>query len=975
MIRSSIILSIALLLASRSSGAEEHVFFTQEVLPILKAQCYKCHGEEEKLKGGLRLTSREGLLHGGDLGAAFDEANPAASLFLAMISYKDDEHQMPPKAKLSDKDAATLKRWIEMGAPYDPAQELKGALASKTPTHITEKDFEYWAYKPVQPTPVPPGAANPVDAFLNAELKAKGLNANPRASRATLIRRAYYDLLGLPPTPEAVERFVKDARPEAEAWNALIEELLARPQYGEKWARHWLDLVRYAETNGFERDNPKPEIWRYRDYVIHAFNQDKPYNQFVIEQLAGDEIEKPTMESIAATGYFRLMQWDDEPADRLQHNYDVIADNVAITSETFLGFTIGCARCHDHKADPITQKDYYSFMAFFHGVTPYATPGTMVAWADPAEKAALELARDQRVKKMQVELAALENEMESHLREIKELGTQEEGQAITFVDDARGKGATWSYTEKDPGEGWQDVGFLLREWNVSKSGFGSRGTPGARVNTEWKSKDIWMRAEFGLTRLPSSLALEIHHDEDVEVYLNGVEIYRAKGHLVDYEAVLLEAKALNALQTGKNILAVHCKQTGGGQYIDVSLRTAPLRADSLEGALRNFEGPLTEKLKTHFKRDVVRQWKEMKERIAQATREPVGTALNAVKENGTTPRPLNVHIRGSAHALGDLVEPAFPGVLHRRFDSQPAVIPASYTAHGTSGRRRALAEWIASPANPLTSRVIVNRIWQHHFGRGLVASTSDFGKLGEAPDHLALLDWLAADFVKEGWSFKKMHRLLMNSEAYQRSSAPSEAALAQDPTNKLNWRFDMRRLTAEEIRDSILAVSGNLSLKMEGPPIYPPLPSEVLATSSQPKRAWGQSSEEDSNRRSIYVHVKRSLRMPLLADYDQADTDSTCAVRFATTVPTQALGMLNSEFTNLQAVTLAKRLRAEGKTPEEQVRLGLRLSTQREPDAAQVTESLSLIDRLQKDAGLSAEAALDRFALMALNLNEFIYLD
>ncbi|MEM7015654.1 MAG: DUF1549 domain-containing protein, partial [Verrucomicrobiota bacterium] len=506
--------------AAQDADPAHTAYFAEKVHPILEANCYKCHGDDDTLKGGLRLTSHEGFLHGGELGSSYDEAEPAKSLFLEMISYKDDEHQMPPKSKLSDEDIATLTKWIvEMGAVYDPAKEIKGALVDHGGSHIKEEDFEYWAYRKVVRPEVPNSKSeirSPIDAFILADLAAAGISPNDLASRQVLVRRAFYNLIGLPPTPAEVEKFVNDPRPDPEAWEALIDDLLARPQYGEKWARHWLDLVRYAESNGFERDNPKPHIWRYRDYVINALNQDVPYDRFIIEQLAGDEIENPTEASISATGFHRLMQWDDEPADRKQHTYDVLADNVAVTTETFLGSTIGCARCHDHKADPFTQRDYYSFMAFFHGVTHYTTQGTNVSFAPADELVKFEAEKNQRVKALEDELRKLDDELKVYLTTSGRIGKQGEKFAPkTFIEDARKKQTTWEYTFDKPSQDWMEVGFRNKMWLKGPGGFGTYGTPGSKVGTVWDGSEIWARTTFGLKELPESLSIDFHHDEDV----------------------------------------------------------------------------------------------------------------------------------------------------------------------------------------------------------------------------------------------------------------------------------------------------------------------------------------------------------------------------------------------------------------------------------------------------------------------------
>lgn len=982
---SSIALS-CLLLFSVSLRADDAAFYREKIHPLLEQHCFKCHGGEEKLKGNFRITSREGLLLGGDYGSGYDTDNPEKSLLLEMVSYQDDDSQMPPKAKLPDADLALLKEWVLKGVPYDPALEIKGVSAEKRGFSVSEEDRNYWAYQVLKATDPPKvddpaWAKNPVDSFIFSKLDEAGLEPNGPVDGGPLVRRIYYDLIGLPPTRQEVDQFEKAFAANADqAVAALVDELLARPQYGEKWARHWLDVVRYGESNGFERDNSKPEMWRYRDYVISAFNQDKPYDQFVVEQLAGDETAKPTQASLTATGYHRLMQWDDEPADRKQHVYDVLADNVLVTSEAFLGMTIGCARCHDHKVDPISQKDYYSFMAFFHGVTPYQTPGTIRPWASPEELASFEVDRKKLLAPDQAKLKALETKMTDHLKKVGKLERKGDAPEVgikTFVDDGRKNPATWSFTTAMPAPGWKDVGQVVKGWTKSQGGFGTKGTPNVFVGKEWKTSDIWMRTNFGAQEIPEKLVLEIYHDEDVEVYLNGVEIYKATGYVSDYQTIELGQEALDAFQTGKNVLAAHCHQTGGGQFIDMALRTGALKPNSLTEALHRGGKKLQTSLKKQFGKDIVQEWRDTKNRIEQTHRKVPGTPLNVVQESGTKPLPLHVHLRGSAHAPGDQVEPGFPSVLGEGDESVPAKVePVENLGVKSSGRRLALAKWMVDPQNPLTARVMVNRVWQHHFGRGIVPSSSDFGKLGEDPTHPELLEYLSYQFIQNGWSLKDLHRRIMLSKTYRMSSAPNEKNLLADPSNLLFWRFNMRRLSAEELRDSMLALSGKLNLKVGGQWVYPPMPDEVLATASQPGKGWPVSEkEEDHYRRSLYIHVKRSLRYQLLADFDQADTDSPCAVRFATTVPTQALTMLNSKFVNDQATLLAQRLRSgSDSSVESQVRSGLELALQREARNDEIQHCVELVEKLKAD-GMSEEVALERFALVALNLNEFVYLD
>lgn len=977
-------LSIALLPAGRGADDEAgRLYFKEKVHPLLERHCFKCHGAEAELKSDFRITSRAGLLHGGHYGPAYNADDPAASVLLEMVSYKDADHQMPPKGKLGDEELAILAHWMEMGAPYDPALEIKGATTERRGFTVKDEDRAWWAYRPVS-DPTVPGVedaewkANGIDAFVRAQLAHEGLTPNPPADPAALLRRVTYDLTGLPPTLAEVEAFVRASERDPEAaWAAVVDDLLARPQYGEKWARHWLDLVRYAESNGFERDNVKPEIWRYRDYVIEAFNSNLPYDRFVIEQLAGDEIAEPTERSLVATGYHRLMQWDDEPADREQHVYDVLADNVQVTAETFLASTLHCARCHDHKADPISQRDYYSFMAFFKGVTHYRSEGTLVHWAEAEEKRAFEERRAVKIAGLESERDRLRGELEAAMVAAGLAKTAAD--TVTLVEDARTGSQDWFYTTTTPAEDWHTVGFVNKSWFKAVGGFGKGSPPGSVVRTEWGTPEIWLRTTFGLSALPSQLVMDLHHDEDVEVYLNGTLIFEAKGYTTAYQTHLLPQTALDALQTGKNVIAVRCRQTGGGQYIDLSLRTGAAGASAVESLLTAKDARRrAELIRKEVGRDLVGEYKKINEAITEARRESAGTPINAVTESGTTPGPMHIHLRGSAHAPGDEVSPGLPAVLASA-DSQPrplAATPVRQEGRSSSGRRLELAKWIVSPENPLTARVMVNRIWQHHFGRGLVPSSSDFGKLGEAPSHPELLDWLATRFRESGWDVKAMQRLILTSRAYRLSSEPDSASLEKDPRNLHLWRHDMRRLTAEELRDTFLAVSGKLNLAAGGPWVYPPLPAEVLATASRPGAGWPVSQHEpDHFRRSIYVHVKRSLRHPLLADFDQADTDTGCAVRFVTTVPTQALTLLNSAFANEQARLLAAAMRGGGGTLDEQIARGLAAVLQRNATSDEIGQLRELHRDLRERAGLDESAALDRVALVALNLNEFIYLD
>ena len=966
-------------------------FFENDVRPILEENCFRCHGGSDrrgavKIKSEFQIISRKGLLLGGAHGPAVNVVKPAESLLLEMVSYKDDDHQMPPDGKLSPEQIAILNDWVAQGAPWsagdiDKLVVLEKRSGSELPTtEINDRTLNYWSYKPLKSPEVPKvddpeWAANPIDAFIYHQLKEEGLQPNPKASPGTLIRRASYNLTGLPPAPQEVEKFEEACNPNT-AWTELVDELLAKPQYGETWGRHWLDLIRYAESNGFERDSEKNHIWRYRDYVIDSFNEDKPYDRFIKEQLAGDELEDATIASKIATGFHRLMQWDDEPADRPQHVYDVLDDNIRVTTEVFLGMTMGCARCHDHKGDPISQKDYYRFLGFFHNITQMNRQSVIENLTTAEEE--LELAQQRRIKSEVISrLEANMAEWERRMFE-SEAGQSFNAKNQILVPNSRQGEQRWAYTTQKPEDNWFEVGYRINDeadesvgnsgqWKRSLGGFGN-GAPGnTRPRTEWTSQDIWLRTTFRLDEIPTNVRLSIYHDEDAQVYLNGQRIGSFEGYITDYRTLPLSDEALGYLQTGRNTLAVHCRQTAGGQYIDLGLQVGWNDKDRAEWIADQGVKSLSELDRA--------QYFKIKDELDRFKKLPVRGGIEAmmVQESSSQPKDTFVLIRGSAHAPGDQVEPKFPSI----FGFPQPEIPKQPEGARTTGLRTVLADWIASEKNPRTARVMMNRMWQYHFGRGICPSPNDFGYLGEQPSHPELLDWLAVQFMESGWSVKAMQRLIMSSKTYQMSSAPHEGNLAKDPENLNFWRFNMRRLTAEEIRDSIMAMTGRLNLKMGGPSYFPVLPEAVLETSSTKGGKWGESPEDETWRRSVYITVKRSLQPPSLTDFDFADTDAPCPVRFVTTVPTQALNMLNSFFVNEKAEQVAKRLIEEVGTENLDliVRRGLELALSREVEDSEVAPCVEMMQTFENEHGLSRRESIDRFCLVALNLNEFVYLD
>lgn len=768
--------------------------FSRDIQPLLAKRCFACHGPDTQ-EAGLRFDTATSATAELDSGyQAIVPGDVDSSEILSRVTSSDPDLQMPPEgARLTADEVSALRRWIDEGAQWK----------------------EHWAFRSLVRPDVPErsakssaGEMNPIDVFIQAGLAEHSLPVPPKADRRTLLRRATYNVTGLPPSEQEVQDFVADTSPQA--WERVVDRLLASSHYGEQWARHWLDLVRYADTNSYERDGNKPHSWRYRDYVIRSFNDDKPFDNFVIEQLAGDEIPEPTAESLIATGYYRLGIWDDEPADKLQHRYDQLDDIVATTAKTFLAMTVDCARCHDHKIDPILQKDYYSLLAFFQNITPMGDRQMNPDFIEqplpegkmtPVEAKDIAVDRNRRLQEAREEVKAIQ-------RRIKEYGEQ----------------ARDELTKKD-----------LKAWHVK-----------IRQLEHEKAE---------LAKMPAALVVTEYGNKSPDTFV----LYRG-----------------------------------------------------------------------------------------------------------------NPHAETSSELL---VEPAFPSVLKV---ATPVIEPPE---NGRStGRRLALAKWIVSVENPLTARVLANRIWQYHFGRGIVRSPSNFGFAGDPPTHPELLDWMATELLRQDWQLKGLQKTILMSAAYQAASTPNEEAYAQDSRNESFWRFDMRRLSAEELRDSVHVVSGAFNPKMFGPGIYPAIPKEVLATQSKPGKGWGNSSPEEQARRSVYVHVKRSLITPILADFDLADTDTTCPVRFVTTQPTQALGMMNSEFMQQQSKVFAERIAAEAGGPDMAdtkscVRRAIEVALVREPTDDEVQHGLALINELEMTEGISPGRSLELYCLFLLNLNEFAYLD
>ncbi len=959
-------------------------FFESQVRPVLVENCVSCHGSA-KIKAGLRLDSRPAAVSGGDSGPAVVAGKPEESLLVERIASGD----MPPKGKLPQRQVDALTQWIKMGAPWPGGETPAEAAVEPTASNIrrpgyqvTDTDRAHWSFRRLKRPEVPAIASpaapeHPIDRFIAPGLAAKGLRPNQSASRGELIRRVTYDLTGLPPSPAEVDAFEADTS--SDAYEKLVDRLLASPRYGEKWGRHWLDLVRYAETNSYERDGAKPNAWRYRDYVIRSMNQDKPYDRFIREQLAGDELPDGGHEGLIATGYYRLGLWDDEPADRDQARYDGLDDIVATTGQVFLGLTVDCARCHDHKLDPIPQKDYYRFLSFFQNVNDYRNGGptdeALLFAGDDDRRAYEASSRDltRRRDEVQAALSTLEGEFRERYAAAK--GGQ---LAPVDIDDL-----TYRF--------YRDTWKTLPDFDALKPEEAGK-LPQGLFTLAPRTRDSAFGFVFeGTLIVPKDGTYTFQLDSD-----DGSRLLVAGEMIVERDGVHGQGKprvASLALKQGRVPIRLDYFQAGHGLALSVSwsgpgFENRPLSSPSSPVALSasteekpkaspaptqaDFVRLFRSEGKQLLGEEKVKRYRELRRELdVLKAQKPTAERALVVTESGPQARPTHLMLRGNPHSPGDQVEPAFLQVA----SVTPPALPVTTGGAKTTGRRTVLADWIASPENPLTARVMANRVWQYHFGRGIVRSSSNVGTQGDKPTHPELLDWLATELIANGWKLKPLHRLIMTSEAYKRSSRAQPEALAADPQDDLFWRFEMRRLTAEEIRDSVLAVTGSLSLKMYGPGVYPEIPAEVMAGQSVPGAGWSKSSVEDQSRRSIYVHVKRSLLVPILESYDVAETDRSSPIRFATTQPTQALGMINSTFINRQSAALADRLRREaGDRPSDQVVLALRLITDRRPTEAEVARGVALISGL-RDRGSSAESALASFCLVALNLDEFIYLD
>ena len=855
--------ALAACIASPVRAQNQTVTFTDHIRPIMERSCWNCHGEAAQLSE-LDLRSRESSMTGGTRGPALVPGHAEESRLYRVVAGLDDPPMPMSGTPLSEGEVAAIRTWIDDGAHWDAAGATSAAeaLAALENSELPAGARDYWAFQLPEETPVPSSDTfdHPVDRFLDQLRRDAGVTAAPRADKLTLLRRAYLDLTGLPPTLAQTDEFLADT--ERGAWGRLIDRLLDSPQYGVRWGRHWLDVARYADSTGFEMDYQRDNAWRYRDYVINAFNQDKPYNQFLREQIAGDELDYTTDETRIATGFLRAgPRVNYREKDTPDRRYDYLDDVLATLGRGVLGMTVHCARCHDHKFDPILQKDYYSLQASIFGYVEVDWP--LLDRVELAEYQAANAQVDSRQQSLEDQVATIEGPYRERLQleMIRERFPENVLRAVMKPEEERTAGDRLLVTQ-------------VLSVNPPRDALRAALTPADRDMVESLNAQI---AALDGERPPEPAMAEIVTDGDYRFAPDG---------------------------PGDEVIG--CPEC----------RIPP---------------------------------------------EEPGTFLHEEGWPAYETPPNYLLISGDPQSPGSQMSPGFLTVATN--GDPPTFIPRPDGR--TSGRRLALAEWIASRDNPLTARVIVNRIWHHHLGRGIVRTLDNLGVMGDAPTHPELLDWLAVEFMDRGWSIKEMHRLLMTSEAYRMTASyDDDASSAADPENQLLWRYRPQRLEAEVLRDSIMATSEALDLTLSGPPVFPFIPERILA--SQKNGVWDNQPDGPAVwRRSAYVYRRRALSYPFFETFDLPDQNQTAGARNVSSVATQALTLLNNESVLRQAELFAERLAASAPGDlARQVDLAYRIALTRSPRPEEAEVARTLV----------TDQSLEALTHILFNLNEFRYM-
>ncbi len=967
-----------------STDPAEVEFFEKSIRPLLVEKCQGCHGSA-KQKGGLRLDSRAAVLAGGNSGPAVVPGDPKASPLIEAINYGDIA-QMPPKSKLPEPEIAALTRWVQGGAHWGQESSSAGpARPAGTDFGPTLRErSRFWSFQPLRsvtpPSPDDPRGwvRNPIDRFILDGLNRRGLAPASEAPRRTLIRRLTFDLTGLPPTPVEVDSFLADGRPDA--YDRLVDRLLASPHHGERWGRHWLDLVRYAETSGHEFDYDIPNASGYRDYVIRALNADVPFDRFVVEHLAGDLLDEPRRhpvdrfnESVIATGFFQLGEGTHSPVDVREEEARRVDNQIDVMSKAFLGLTVACARCHDHKFDPIGTRDYYALAGYLRSSRYHQ------AFIDPPDRIGEPLRRlDAARREVNAALSAAKGPLPSSSSRRSEPPSKrpdgelfEDFEGDTYADwfpagdafgdrptasgDVRvdlsgpsarllplGPGVAHSGRESDRLQGvLRSRTFTLRHRYIHYLAAGRGGTLNVVVDGFEKIRDP---IYGGLTTRVDVGDRPRWITQDVSMWIGqAAYLELADGAVPDYTTGRAH------LRDGHGYLAVDEIRMSDGPPPALpgdSLDPAPIDLDAAAKDLRPARPALADRLEA-----AVRAY-----RAAEAAIPEPRLALAIVDGTGVDE---HVNIRGNPRNPGERVPRRFLEVLGGKAMPTPSASASAVTGSG----RLELARHVVDPrANPLTPRVVVNRLWKHHFGEGLVRSIDDFGAMGRQPTHPELLDWLATELVARGWSIKAMHRLIVTSSAYRMASVPSGDSDRLDPDNALWHRTLVRRLEAEAIRDSLLALSGRLNSTMYGAPV----PVHLTAFMDGRGRPGHSGSLDGDGRRSVYQSVRRNFLNPMMLAFD-APVPFTCiGRRNASNVPAQALILLNDPFVVQQARKWADRLAAlPGLDDRGRLDAAFRMAFGRPPTA---DESRACLDFL-------ARSGWPDLCHVLVNMKELIFVD
>ncbi|WP_425613930.1 PSD1 and planctomycete cytochrome C domain-containing protein [Anatilimnocola sp. NA78] len=1005
-------------LYAQAPAEEEVKFFEQKIRPVLVQHCYSCHSvaarEQKKLQADLYLDSAAGLLAGGESGPAIVKGKSAESLLLKALKY--DGFEMPPSGKLSAEIVADFARWIDNGAA-DPRQDGT-VVKSKREINI-EEGKQWWSFQPlaaVTPPAAPSGARiqTPIDQFIQAALAQQKLTPNGPASKAKLLRRAYFDLIGLPPTPEQIDAFAKDESPQA--FEKVIDELLASQHYGEKWARHWLDVARYAESGGYEFDGFRGGAYHYRDWVIRALNEDLPYNQFVRQQLAGDKLQPEEYAAASASGFLVAGPYPGQitakTVERIR--YDQLDDMLMTVGGSMLGLTIGCVRCHDHKYDPIPQTDYYALAAALaktgHGSRTIDPDPAASERALEAHRVAHEpLVADLRKFATEQLPPRVEKWRKAELAKQPEAPRWQTMEPVAWD-------AERSWLKSVPGGILAHDGLMVAGVNVPKRGQGRKVGAAESYSLTYhthqknvmslrldaftekslpqKGPGLNTDGSFQLGEMKVTAKPLDPQSKDAPLVLKLKPVFAAFedkdqpiAQAVDGKPNTAWVVKTNAKKDNAAVFELETPLAGfaGGTELQVEMKFKDLGIGRLRLALSTEANPATwaGDLTPQHVGEIRAILAANGNKLPDAQREemtrwfaPFDTdtakAVEIVRNHtAAEPRPKLAEVyttvaggqdvfllrRGEVENKLGKAEPGFIQVLRRTSDVPSAdTTPVSTSA---ADPRIALADWmtdVEQGAGPLLARVMANRLWQHHFGQGLVGTPNDFGAQGERPSHPELLEWLASELVNNGWKLKPLHKQIMLSAVYQQANEVSPENLKIDPANRFWWHYQPRRLDAELIRDSLLAIGGNLDKQMFGPSIL-----------------------DNTPRRSIYLRVKRSELIPLMTMFDAPEPTQSIGERISTTVPTQSLAMMNSPFVRDQAEKLAKRIKpAAGEPLTKSIDLAYQISFARLPTETERSRLMAFLEQQQAVVGAdpaAAEKSLTEFCQVLLCLSEFVYID